>query len=78
MHANLLYNYIHTPFSCCQSYVSDESNEEESETDNKEKSLSDGERMSAFLICYTRIITSCWAFSIKQASKHFKLVYIII
>ena len=35
--------------------MSDESNEEESETDNKEKSLSDGERMSAFLICYTRI-----------------------
>lgn len=31
------------PFSCCQSYLSDENNEEESATDNKEKSLSDGE-----------------------------------
>ena len=34
----------------CQSYVSDESNEEESETDKKEKGFSDGERMSAFPI----------------------------
>ena len=42
---------VYIPFSCCQSYVSDESSGEESETGNKEKSLSDGERMSAFLIC---------------------------
>ena len=48
-------------FFCCQSHASDESNEE-SESDHKEKILSDGKGMSIFshvhVIYYTTITFS--------------------
>ena len=46
---------IFLPFSHCQSHATDESDEEESENDNKQNSLSDGERMNALLIYYASI-----------------------